>query len=360
MTRFAIELARAEDDAALRQLLASNPMAGSIEIAFLREPNYFLASRVQAPFHQVVVARDTTNGAPVGVGMRGVRPAWINGRRSIIGYLGDLRVDEGHRGGALVARGYRFFRQLHGDGRTPLYLTVIAEENELALETIAAGRAGLPEYRPIGSISTPAVNLTRARRERPSVEIVRGNEVPLPELTACLDRNLSRRQFAPLADLESLQLRPDDFYVARDGGRVIGAVAKWDQGAFRQTRVVRYRGALRMLRPVINAAAPWAGLPRFPPAGENLRSFYVALIAIDDDDADVFRALLSRMHDDHVRSEYQYFIVGLHESDPLMAALESFRSTPFRARAFIVHFEDGRPAFDALDRRIPYVEVAML
>lgn len=360
LSPFRIELARADDDHALRTLLETNPMPGSIELSFLREPNYFLATSIQAPFHQVVVARDVADGRPVGVGLRGVRPAWINGRRTEVGYLADLRLDAVHRGGSLVARGYRFFRQLHRDGRAALYLTVIAEGNEVALKTIASGRAGLPTYRPLGRIFTPAVNLARARPETSAIEVVRGDAVPLGELRACLERNLSRRQFAPAGDFETLGIAPGDFYVALRGSRVVGAAARWDQGAFRQTRVVGYHGAIRLLRPVINLTAPFTGLPRFPAAGEILRFFYAAFIAIDDDDVPLFRAILQRIRQDHAGSGFQYFVLGLHERDPLLAALDGFRLTPFHARAFAVYFEDGREVFDSLDDRIPYVETAML
>ena len=362
MSRFQIELARPEDDLPLRRLLAANSMEGSIELAFLREPSYFLATSVQAPFHQVVVARDSHGGEPVGVGFRGVRPTYLNGEAVPVGYLADLRLAEEYRGGSLVARGYRYFRQLHGDGRAMLYLTVIAEENETALRTIASGRAGLPHYRPLGTISTPAVNLSPSSAGRQlSLEVRRASAGDREEIVACLARNLSRRQFAPVFDIERCRgLAWNDFYVACRGRKIVAAAARWDQGSFRQTRVVRYRGLVRLLRPFYNAAAPLVGSPRYPAAGEMLRSFYVSFVAVDDDDADVFRSVLQKIHDDHVGSGYHYLIAGLHENDPLAPALKHFRLTPFRARAFAVHFDDGKEAFESLDRRVPYVEVAML
>src|SRR5438128_2026952 len=99
MTRYTIGLAQPNDDAALRGLLAHNPMGGSVELAFLREPSYFAASSIQAPFHQVIVARD--GDEVVGVGFRGVRPAFLNGEVRDVGYLADLRLSERHRGGSL-------------------------------------------------------------------------------------------------------------------------------------------------------------------------------------------------------------------------------------------------------------------
>ncbi len=55
-----------------------------------------------------------------------------------------------------------------------------------------------------------------------------------------------------------------------------------------------------------------------------------------------------------------YFLVGLHDRDPLAVVLREFRRTPFHARLFAVHFEDGADAFARLDARVPYVELGML
>lgn len=373
MTRYSVELARHDDDAALRALLARNSMGGAVELAFLREPSYFLASPVQAPRHQVIVARD--GASVVGAGFRGIRPTFLNGIARDAGYLGDLRLDASHRGGSLVARGYRLLRELHADRAASLYLTLIADGNDAALQTIAAGRAGLPSYRPLGRIFTPAVKLPRvvpseAERSRgiPSaLAIVRGTDVDLDDLVACLQRNLARRQFAPFVDAGALRdsermrgLTLDDFAVAVRNGKVIGAVAAWDQSAFRQTLVVRYRGAIRAARPLYNLMAPLLGNARYPAPGQTLRYFYASLIAVDDDDRDVFRALLARLAADRSGGRYHYFVIALHERDPLLPVIEALPATRFAARAFAVHFDDGRRDFEQLDGRVPYVEPAML
>jgi len=334
MTRFTIGLASSKDDAALRALLANNPMEGSVELAFEREPSYFAASSVQAPFHQVIVARDGEE--VVGVGFRGVRPTFINGEVRDVGYLADLRLNERYRGGSLVARGYRFLNELHKDGRAKLYLTVIADGNERALETIASSRAGLPRYVPLGRVFSPAVRLRGWKSSKLQVEVRRAN--------ACdfVLEQLAKRQFAPA------QLLVDDFYVAYDGDRIVGALAAWDQTAFKQTRVIRYHGSMRLLRRIA----------KYPPGGETLRSFYVSYVAVGD--ADVYRALLNRVVEDYRDRVYHYFIAGAHERDPLLRVLENLPLTPFWARAFAVHFDDCVEEFAKLDDRIPYVELATL
>jgi hypothetical protein len=53
-------------------------------------------------------------------------------------------------------------------------------------------------------------------------------------------------------------------------------------------------------------------------------------------------------------------MVGLHERDPMLAAMNDYSLTPFAGRLFCVCFADGEPAYQTLDGRVPYVEVATL
>lgn len=372
MPRLTYALATERDDGELRQLLAETPMDGRVRIAFEREPSYFHAVRVQGAFAQVVVARDAESGALVGTGTRVVRPGFVNGEVRPVGYLGDLRLRPAYRGGLAVARGYRLFRELHADGRADLYHTVIAAENRLALATIAAGRAGLPAYRDLGLVHSPAINLDRRGCRPPEVDagvaIVRGEVDLLPDIVACLHRNGQRKQFAPCPTVEDFtaadgrlrDFRVEDFHVALRGSRVVAVLAGWDQRGFKQTRVAGYAGALRVVRPLWNLGAPALGLPRFPPAGDRLHAFYVTFVAVDGDDPRLFAALLQRCYNDAVGRGYAYVLVGVHARDPLAAALAAHRRTPFQGRLFGVHFEDGAEAFGRLDGRVPHVELSLL
>lgn len=368
MARVVLAPAAAGDDARLRRLLADNPMDGRIRIAFEREPSYFHAVGVQGRFAQVFVGRDLDTGALVGVGTRTVKPAFVNGEPRALGYLSELRLLPRYRGGTLVARGYRLLRKLHRDGRTDLYSTVIAAENTLALRTIASGRAGLPAYRDLGLFDSPAVNLVRGKPPlHAGVEIVRGEPALLDDIVACLNEHGRAKQFAPVYAREDFgpegwlrDFRVEDFYVALDRGRVVGTLARWDQRGFKQTRVVGYRGSLRLLRPLCGVGARLFGWPRLPRPGEHLASFYAGFIAVAQNDVRIFRALLRRLYNDAVGGPHAYFVIGLHERDPLRAALADYRCSPYRGRLYCAHFEDGEAAYRALDGRIPHVEVATL
>jgi hypothetical protein len=363
-SQFDIDLATSADDLELRQLLRRNPIPGPISIIFEREPSFFDSCRIRGDFVQVGVGRDRRTGKIVGLGTRSIASAFVNGNPTPVGNLADLRLEPAYRGGTLIARGYRFLKYLHEDGRTKLYTTMIFAGNHAALKTIASGRAGLPRYHDMGVIHSPGIKI---RRTRPAVcadcEILRGSEELLPEIVECLNRNNARRQFAPVHTVAMFkerwrEFRAADFVVAVRGSRVIGALGCWDQTPFKQTRIVGYAPPLRWLLPVANALSPLTRSPRFPIPGEKIPYFHIGFIAVDGDDLRVFRSLLRFAYNEAVGGRYLYAILALHEHDPLLPVLREYSRTAFSGRLFCVTFDDGEKFFPNLDGRIPYLEAA--
>jgi hypothetical protein len=363
-SRFDIELATPADDGELRALLRRNPVPGSISVTFEREPDFFSSCRIRGDFLQVGIGRDRRTGQIVGLGTRSIAPAFVNGEPMPLGYLSDLRLDPEYRGGTLIARGYRFLKALHEDGRTRLYATMIFSENAAALQTIASGRAGLPTYHDMGVIHSPGIHFGRVKPAIPAAcDILRGSDQLLPEIVDCLNRNNSRRQFAPVHTIARFEkqwrdFKVEDFYVAVRDSRVIGVLGCWDQSLFKQTRVAGYARTSRWLLPFANLLRRATGAPRFPRPGEELAYFYIGFMAVDDDCRQVFRALLRRAYNDAVGGRYLHAILALHERDPLLPALREYALTPFSGQLFCVTFDDDENLFRKLDGRIPYLEAA--
>src|SRR5262245_13232067 len=100
MSRYTIELAVPEDDAALRSVMAQTPMEGRISVAFGREPSFFAAAAVEGRFHQVVLGRDRVSQSVIGFGVRSIGERYVNGSPEPVGYLSGLRILPMHRNGA--------------------------------------------------------------------------------------------------------------------------------------------------------------------------------------------------------------------------------------------------------------------
>jgi hypothetical protein len=371
MTRFRFDHATAADDADLRQVLAETPMPGKIRVSFRREPSYFDAAVVDGRFRQVIAARDCEEQRLVGFGSRTVSERYVNGRPEPIGYLSNLRLLTAYRNRGLVARGYALFRKLHADGRTRLYLTTIAEGNDIALALLTSGRAGLPAYHYAGRYHTLVLPLSRRQpvrrdfsdvRIRPATRDDRGAVLSFLETVGPRRQFFPRYQasdfFAPCCALRDLQ--PGDLLLAHRGGSLVGTLAGWDQLGFRQTVVHGYRWPLGRLRPFYNVWADWRGRPRLPAAGESFSYLTAALPVVEDDDPNVFALLLEALLSRNADGRREYLLLGLHEEDPLLAAARTYRATWYTTLLYLVCWDDGEEMRAALDNRPPYLELGSL
>ena len=376
MGRYKFELATMDDDAELRAILAATPMKGTVSLSFRREPSFFDASIVEGDFHQVMVCRDSTAKRIAGFGCRSVRTLYVNGQPTPIGYLSALRALPKYRNRGLVARAYAFFHQLHADGRTPLYLTTIAEGNERALNMLTTARAGLPNYCFSGMYHTMVIPIARRRSLRSGISKKNGQTVEVRCATPDDRQNLLKflqrvgpsRQFFPcygegdLFDQHGIlrDLVPDDLLLAFRGGQLVGTLGGWDQHSFKQSVVEQYNSHLRWTRPLYNFWAHIRGLPNLPRPGASLRYLTAALPLVLDNDPAVMSALLRTLLARAATSPCEYLIVGLHESDPLLPLVQPFQSSCYLTRTYLVCWNDGESLRAQLDDRPIYLELGCL
>jgi hypothetical protein len=368
MTRFEIALTEPGDDAQLRERMAADIMEGAIAVSFRREPSYFAGCKVQGDITQVGKCVDTATGRIVGLGARSTARAFIDGQCERIGYLADLRLAPELRRGLLVARGYRLLRALHTADPVRLYTTVIYEGNQPAFDALVGARAGLPRYVDWGRLLTPAIKLDFAVRPArlDGVTLERGTAARMPRIVEFLNRERARKQFAPEVEVAQFVdgrfagLTPESFFLAVRDGHIVGTLAAWDQAALRQTHVERYPPLLAAMRPLYNLLAALFPLKPLPAPGAQIPYVYLACAATEGNDVDVFRFLMRAAHETLRHGPWSFAIVGLHETDPLAAVLDEFRSISAAGRLFAVHYPNAPLAIDTMTQRVPYLEAGCL
>jgi hypothetical protein len=148
----------------------------------------------------------------------------------------------------------------------------------------------------------------------------------------------------------------DDFTVALSGDAIAGTFACWNQLPFRQHLVAGYQGVMQWLRPAINLAAVPMGCQLLPPPEAPVQCLLAACLAIRNDDADVFRALLRGALATRAGTGHDYLFVGLAEGDPLLPIAAEPLHLTLRSRIYAVTWD----ALPALDRRVPYLELGSL
>jgi hypothetical protein len=371
MSRYRFEVATPDDDAELRRVLAATPMEGHISIGFRREPSWFAAAVVDGRFRQVIACRDRADGRILAFGCRSVRDVYVNGCPAPAGYLSNLRVLPEHRRRGIVPRGYAFLRELHRDGRAPFYLTTIAAGNQTALQTLTAGRAGLPAYHAAGEYHTIAIPMPQQGKlsPPPAGTVIRpALSEDLPAVLDFLATVGPRRQFFPCyqeADFHSSEgalrdLALDRLLLAERNGRLVGTLAAWDQQAFRQNVVHGYGGWLGWARPVVNLWARLRGRAGLPAPGESLRLLVAALPMVADDDPGVFAALLEALLARMAAGPWTHLLIGLHERDPLLEVARRHQAAAYTTYLYLVCWDDGEAGLAGLDGRVPYLELGSL
>jgi hypothetical protein len=359
------EKARREDDPALRRILRETAMPGDIEVAFAREPNYFDALAVQGDQVDVLTLR--VNNHIVAIGDRAEKRAYVNGVPSRIGYLSGLRMLPEYRRGTFLARSYHGLYGVHREGNVPYYLSTIVSDNTVARETLTAGRGGLPTYRDFGEYVTLALEPGNGNRSTAQVPVRSASEEDKEPLLQFLRENGPRRQFFP--NYESgdftgglLQgLRIEDVLLVHENQQIIACLALWDQKSFKQSIITDYSRRMAMMRPCWNLYAGLTGRPQLAPPGTELRYLNLALCCIAEDRANVFWSLLcTAMARAREIDGLHAVMAGFHARDPLLQTAQEWPHRTYSSRLYLVHWDDGATAVDAVDDRVPYLELGAL
>jgi len=364
-----VRLAGASDEPDIRALLRATPVEGRVVLSYEREPDYFLGCSTMGPRVDTFVARHRTTGDLVALACRAVRPLWVNGVVRDVGYLGHLRVSPRYRGRSLVQRGFRLLGSLDRDASLPGYLTTIVEGNAEALGILVRRpRPGLPAYRERARLCTLVIPTRAGRPPRAGgIELTDGGTFDLHQVVEHLRRVGPSRQFFPAyhrADFIpgaplTRGFDPRNFIVAANQGAIAGVLGVWDQSAFKQVVVRGYRGMTARVRPLVALAARALGYPPPPRAPARLRIACASFLAVGDDRAETFDALLRGALGRARQLGSDYLTLALADSDPLLPAARAFRHRLYVSRLFTVDWRGG--AFlDEVASGVPYVDIASL
>jgi hypothetical protein len=353
----------------LLRLAREQAMPGWIRLSFAHEPEWNQSVNVLGHSVQTIVGTNA-DGTVAGCGVRAIRCVYINGKAGNIGYLSGLRSFPGARRQGALARGFSFLRKLHeADQLTPAYLTTIVEANIEVATLLTSCRTTLPAYLDQGRFITSAMPLGQGQATPPpqGLTLHTGADIPLADILAFLCHEGAKRQFFPILCREDfasprfLGFNPENFLVALDGDKIAGVTAVWDQHAFRQTLIAGYSPPLNWARPLLNAGLRLTGNRTLPPPGKCLRFLHTAFTCIRDSDPVVFSSLLGKLCVSYNHSPHHFFVVGLHEQDPLRSALRKFMAFHYSSRLYLACWDDGRLFCESLDSNlVPHLETALL
>ena len=353
---FSVRLATEADNEQLLALTRACPMEGSIALCTERDPNFFALTALQGDPTYVAVAEDG-DGQIIGCASLAFRRVYVDGWETPCLYAGDLKVAPAVRGRAVVHRLHELLDEAVRELPVDLGYTSILVGNSAA-ESLAGSRRGMPLYRPLGRVRVCALVGASLGRRQPN-GVTTATHDDLPELIALLNRFNAAHNFAPVWTesefarvIEAPGLTLDRFHVVRESGRIVGALAAWNQAAFQRTRVLAYPRSLALYRAFHNLAALVRGGPRLARRGGILRQLSITHIAVEGSQPAVLHRLLASVW----RQSGRRFVLtfGLAEGHALLAGLAGFRVHSFPTVMYALtrpgnswagHDFNGRPLF---------------
>ena len=375
--RFDFVEAGPADEPEIRRLVGGTPMPGSVAIRFEREPDYFLGCSIMGDPCDVLIARHLPDGELAGMLCRAERPAFVNGRETRIGYIGQIRAAPRFEGRWLLQRGLPLFRRRSPPGM--LYFGVMARENPRARGAfLGPRRAGGFGATRLAGWTTHALVLRAADGPPPprwrrgsgagaaGLTVGHGSLDTIEEIVDFLRRVGARRQLYPAYRVDDFVggartrgLALGDLLVARRAGSIVGVVGMWDQSAFKQDMVASLGPALGRIAPAYDLGARLLGARPLPRPGQMIRAGFAALVAVDADDPGVLQALLREARALAWDRGLTYLTIGLADRDPLLRAMRRSLAITYRSDLFVLSWDAGGLA-GRLDARIPYIEIATL
>jgi len=342
-------------------------MSGHIGLSFEREPNYFVASGCGNLKSETMLVVEGESKEIVGVASRAIRYCYIDGCKTKVGYLSNLRGKKEVRNATLLARGYKFLKKLHSDGEVAFYLSTILSENKIAQNILTSQRAGLPIYREMGKIVTGFISLIGSTKS-PSSHVVRLNAstYSLEEVVAFINVYNSRFQYAPCYKVEDFVGRDklegfstDDLYIYQENGEIAGVMGAWNQTDFKQVKINSYSKTYQVIRPFYNLFAKLKSVPPLPLVGSYIKNIYGSFIAIENDNPKIFHELVNAIRYNFTDKGYAYLSIGFHEKHPLNRELLRLSSRELESIAYEVYWGEENPSLPK-ENRVPHVEIATL
>jgi hypothetical protein len=344
-------------------------MNGPMRLSLEREPDFFRAAAIGNTATEVIVGRETYSGRVVSTASRAMRRVYVDGLEQSLGYLSSLRIHKDAAGSMLLARGYQYLRELHGDGQTPYYITTILDGNRAAEKLLTSERAGLPAYIPFGRLYTYLIPLYRHTRRVARSSVTRcADSADLHPALDCLNSFNANLQFAPVYKPEDFgvgsRMLPGlfvgDLYLHRSGKIIDGTLAVWDQQPFKQEVVSGYAPWLAALRPLLAFGSRFGFAPRLPAVGHTLPCLYAALVSSRDASQDIFEELFETVVAERSQAGYAYLLLGLSDRHPFCPVVERRAAMKIASTIYLVYWRDCAPDQLPSRERIPHLEVATL
>ena len=357
----------ADNQGILRFFNETELRGGRLELQIDRSPDFFSLLGLQAEETFVFLFEDGNKNVQ-GIATILVRPGFIQGQLTKVGYLGDLRT-RFHRGPIRAWRGI-FQKILSGEVRefsgVRHWITAVINANSRAHLALVQSKRGGHRYdllTPYWMVNVFARPLLRRTTKGPRIR--RAQQGDLENVSRFLEEENRSQAFGfsfsselprRLMNWPGLEMR--NFLLAEDEkGNLLGCLAPWESSSVKRIRVSRLPATLRVLAPLLPAPVAM---------GKNLRILYLTHLTVRGslaarDRLGVFRAMFDEAWNESRNQGIHMVSFCSFASQPWQKALEPAFHQAIPMTLFSVsHAEAPQPNWSCAELLQPGFEMALV
>ena len=326
------------DGREILRILESSAAKGAIELLYTRRPDAYESYMKEAGEARVFVSRDGER--TVGTCAEIIRDVYIGGQVRKAAYICGLKKDAEYEGG--VGLGAHFLRDLCREDIDLYYCSVIADN--LEAQKMFEKTRRIISMTPVAGYKTYILSpKVRVKAPKHAFGFRRATEADLPALLHFLHTEGKKKDLFPAVQAidEFYGLHIEDFCLLLDGERIAATAALWNQTAYKQYVVKKYRGVMRAAR-AANPLLSALGYVRLPREDEPLDFPMVSFFLSQNDSEECYRILLCELLREAAR-DYGMLVIGLPRTHAAAPLLDSLLSISFETRLYEIRLPWAAP-----------------
>ena len=358
-----------ENNPGMLKILRDSPIESNRTLfCFDRDPDIFYMAELK--YDRYVFTGFYRLDELVGFALIGYHLAYVNGKPEYIGNLANFFVNNKGRGRGFFYRASPvLFKNINRDIK--IGYSVVMQGNQNAESHIARHHEKFPDIphsKVINTLVVRTILILFKKKESNKYIIRKASPSDIPAIVSLLQKDFSKRLFAPYIDektfQKNLEKRPcfglGNYYLAEYKNKIVGVCAAWDCSSFKQIRILHYGFTMKILKLIISFLEFIFGVPALPAEGKAFKEVYITDYVTENKKPDIMKALLTRINNDYKKRKYGLIIFGSCANDPLLNSTKGFLSYSVRSSIIIGSNEPELLKPGAVDASLPYIDIALL
>lgn len=352
MLMIKIREATVADNPGLLNLTSLTPMKGEISIRIDRFPDFFRLLRLRGNCIVYVMEKDKEI---IGSFSAAEVKCFINGKESIVHYVGDLKIHP------IIQKMVYTVRLIH-----VLYDHLLKKNADIVFCTAAYGndevlpffngRVGLPRFKNIGIFTVfQMIPIPQARInnyyhiEQSTVD---------SDLLGLYNEYSKKYQFGHLLDKYSLDSTIN--YSIKIDGDYKAAISLVDVEDAKQNVIIKLPTPVRILVKFMNGISRILPIFHLPQPNEPIKILYIKAFAWKDEYKDAFKILIDKALETAYRRKYNFLTIGLHEKDLLQKNFSRKMKFTFKSIGLITSLKGNTRTIEDIINGIPFEDYSLV